>query len=84
MQDSKTGELVDICNKLCTALVSSNEYEVLTLCSAFQKDRQGVVFACDLLKNIFRDALLPKMKVNVFQGRKRVRHFLKHLFQGKI
>ena len=50
LQDSKTGELVDICNKLCTALVSSNEYEVLTLCSAFQKDRQGVVFACDLLK----------------------------------
>lgn len=58
LQDSKTSELVDVCNKICKALASSNEYEMLTLCSAFQKDRQGVVFACDLLKNIFRDALL--------------------------
>ncbi|MCI5735803.1 MAG: DNA polymerase III subunit [Eubacterium sp.] len=57
LQDSKTSELVDVCNKICKALASSNEYEMLTLCSAFQKDRQGVVFACDLLKNIFRDAL---------------------------
>lgn len=57
LQDSKASELVDVCNKICKALASSNEYEMLTLCSAFQKDRQGVVFACDLLKNIFRDAL---------------------------
>lgn len=57
LQDSKTSELVDVCNKICKALASSNEYEMLTLCSAFQKDRQGVVFACDFLKNIFRDAL---------------------------
>ena len=57
LQDSKTSELVDACNKICKALASSNEYEMLTLCSVFQKDRQGVVFACDLLKSIFRDAL---------------------------
>ena len=57
MQDSKTSELVDVCNKICKALATSNEYEMMTLCSAFQKDRQGVVFACDLLKSIFRDAL---------------------------
>lgn len=57
LQDSKTSELVDICNKICKALATSNEYEMMTLCSVFQKDRQGVVFACDLLKSIFRDAL---------------------------
>lgn len=57
LQDSKTSELVDVCNKICKALTTSNEYEMMTLCSVFQKDRQGVVFACDLLKNIFRDAL---------------------------
>lgn len=57
LQDSKTSELVDVCNKICKALATSNEYEMMTLCSAFQKDRQGVVFACDLLKSIFRDAL---------------------------
>lgn len=57
LQDSKTSELVDVCNKICKALTISNEYEMMTLCSVFQKDRQGVVFACDLLKSIFRDAL---------------------------
>lgn len=57
LQDTKTSELVDVCNKICKALATSNEYEMMTLCSAFQKDRQGVVFACDLLKSIFRDAL---------------------------
>lgn len=57
LQDSKTSELVGVCNKICNALATSNEYEMMTLCSVFQKDRQGVVFACDLLKSIFRDAL---------------------------
>lgn len=57
LQDSKTSELVDVCNKICKALATSNEYEMMTLCSVFQKDRQGVVFACDLLKSIIRDAL---------------------------
>lgn len=57
LQDSKTSELVDVCNKICKVLATSNEYEMMTLCSVFQKDRQGVVFACDLLKSIFRDAL---------------------------
>ena len=57
LQHSKTSELVDVCNKICKALATSNEYEMMTLCSVFQKDRQGVVFACDLLKSIFRDAL---------------------------
>lgn len=57
LQDSKTSELVDVCNKICKALATSNEYEMMSLCSVFQKDRQGVVFACDLLKSIFRDAL---------------------------
>lgn len=57
LQDSKTSELVDVCNKICKALATSNEYEIMTLCSVFQKDRHGVVFACDLLKSIFRDAL---------------------------
>lgn len=57
LQDSKTSELVDVCNKICKALATSNEYEMMTLCSVFQKDRQGVVFACDLLKSIFCDAL---------------------------
>ena len=57
LQDDKTSELVSICNNLCSAVASNDEYKMITVLSAFQKDRQGIVFACDLLKNIFRDAL---------------------------
>lgn len=55
--DEKTVELVRVCNELCKALASGDEYKMMTVLSAFQRDRQGIVFACDLLKNIFRDAL---------------------------
>ncbi len=57
LQDDKTSELVGICNNLCSAVASNDEYKMLTVLSAFQRDRQGIVFACDLLKNVFRDAL---------------------------
>lgn len=57
IQDEKASEMLELCSSLCRALANSNEYELLTLCAAFQKDRQGVVFACEFLKNIFRDAL---------------------------
>ena len=80
LQDSKTSELVDVCNKICKALATSNEYEMMTLCSVFQKDRQGVVFACDLLKSIFRDALFA---VSIYQGRKKVLRCLNQVCQGK-
>ena len=59
------------------ALLSSNEYEVLTLCSAFQKDRQGVVFACDLLKNIFRDALFAQNESECISGQEKSASLLK-------
>lgn len=57
LKDTKTAELVEVCNDICKAIAGGNEYGILTACSAFQKDRQSIVFACDLLKNIFRDAL---------------------------
>ena len=66
--DDKTNELVGICNNLCKAVAKADEYEILTVLSAFQKDRQGVVFACDLLKNIFRDALFAGDECECISG----------------
>lgn len=57
LKDTKTAELVAVCNDICKAVAEGNEYGILTSCSVFQKDRQSIVFACELLKNIFRDAL---------------------------
>lgn len=77
LQDSKTSELVDVCNKICKALTTSNEYEMMTLCSVFQKDRQGVVFACDLLKSIFRDALFARESSEHISGQEESAALLK-------
>lgn len=77
LQDTKTSELVDVCNKICKALATSNEYEMMTLCSAFQKDRQGVVFACDLLKSIFRDALFAGESSEHISGQEEIAALLK-------
>ncbi|MGN1329572.1 MAG: ATP-binding protein [Eubacterium sp.] len=57
LKDTKAAELVGVCNDICKALENGDEYGILTACSAFQKDRQSIVFFCDFLKNIFRDAL---------------------------
>lgn len=58
LKDTKTAELVGVCGEICKALAGGTEYDALKACSALQKDRQSVVFVCDMLKNIFRDALV--------------------------
>lgn len=57
LESDKTAELTAVCCNICRALVNSNEYEVMCLIGALQKDRGAVVFCCDYMKNIFRDAL---------------------------
>lgn len=77
MNDGKTLELADVCCDICRALVDDNEYSLLRTCSVFQKDRQSIVFACDFLKNIFRDALVGDLDNNVLSGRADVALMLK-------
>lgn len=57
-KDDRTKELTKACCDICTAIVNGSEYDVMCSVSVLQKDRTGVVFACDFLKNIFRDALV--------------------------
>ena len=68
LQEGKTGDLTNVCVALCKALVNDNEYALLTACSVFQKDRQGIVFAMELLKNIFRDALVYSSGCDLVSG----------------
>ncbi|MCC8073023.1 MAG: hypothetical protein LIO62_02730 [Clostridiales bacterium] len=77
LQDSKSFELVEVCNNICKSLVSGSEYSVLTACSAFQKDRQSVVFAADLMKNIFRDSLVSNNDGNIISGQNETVKLLK-------
>ena len=77
LKDTKTAELVGVCNDICKALAGGNEYGILTACSAFQKDRQSIVFACDLLENIFRDALTAGNGCEYISGQSESANLLK-------
>lgn len=68
LQEGRTGDLTKVCTQLCKALVNDNEYALLTACSVFQKDRQGIVSAMELLKNIFRDALVYSSECDLISG----------------
>lgn len=80
--DSRTNELTQTCLKMCDALVSGNEYELMCQISAFQKDRNAMVFACDFLKNIFRDALVYNSG-SVISGQKDIAMTLNKRLTGK-
>ncbi|MCM1285067.1 MAG: hypothetical protein NC213_04600 [Acetobacter sp.] len=85
LENGRESELVDVCCDMCKALVDDNEYALLKLCSAFQRDRQGIVFACDFLKNIFRDALVYSDKIDLTTGKKELAKHLKNkLNQQKL
>lgn len=77
LSDSRTYELTMTCCNICRALVDDNEYELLKACSAFQKDRQSVVFACEFLKNIFRDALVFADNGDCLSGQRDTARLLK-------
>lgn len=82
--DSKAKELTDVCCGICKALVNGSEYDVMCRVSAFQKDRTGILFACDFMKNIFRDALVFDSK-SVISGQEEIAALLhKRLTDKKL
>lgn len=78
MQEGRISELTKVCADMCSALVNDNEYALLTACSAFQKDRQSIIFAMEFLKNIFRDALVCNKNENMLSGRPEIISMLKN------
>lgn len=65
---NRENEITSVCCDICKSLVEDNEFSLLCACSAFQKDREAIVFACEYLKNIFRDALLFGNGVDLLSG----------------
>lgn len=82
LNDERTKELTKTCCDICKALVNSNEYQVMCSISAFQKDRSAVVFACDFMKNIFRDALVFESK-SLISGQSELAQLLNRKFGKK-
>lgn len=77
LSGGKENEMAQVCRDICRALVNENEYSLLCACSVFQKDRESVVFACDFLKNIFRDALVYGSGAQLMSGQKETAKLLK-------
>ncbi len=75
--NSKQSELARVCCDICRLLVDDSEYSLLCACSVFQKDRNAVVFACDFLKNIFRDALVYSENGDFLSGQRETARLLK-------
>lgn len=76
LKDGKAAELNSVCIDICNALVKDNEYELLKVCSAFQKDRQGILDACSLLRRMFRDALLVDSGAQLLSGNRKTAEML--------
>lgn len=76
-------KLAEICCDMCKALVNDSEYALLQICYSFNKDRNGIVFACDFLKNIFRDALVCGTKTDLASGRRDIAVLLKAKLSAK-
>lgn len=58
INDGKLSKISNIAENICNALLSDHEYDLLTVCSVFEKDRDTLVSVMNYLKTIFRDALL--------------------------
>lgn len=83
LKDERTLELTQTCDKICNALAVSDEYAALTACAVLQKDRQAVVFVCDMLKSIFRDALADGDTCGCISGQRQVAQLLREKLTRK-
>lgn len=58
LSDGKLSKINAISNDICNALLSDNEYDLLTACSVFERDRDTLINVLQHIKTIFRDAML--------------------------
>lgn len=81
--DSKLAKISSIATDVCLALTKTNEYELLKVCSAFEKDRETLVSTLSFLKTIFRDALLFSDGSDVLSGQLDTVKLLSQAFSKK-
>lgn len=68
LSDGKLSKISTISNDICKSLVSENEYDLLTACAVFERDRDMLINVLSHIKTIFRDALLYSNKSDVLSG----------------
>lgn len=83
LADSRSAELAQVCCNICKTLVDDSEYALLCECAAFQKDKNAIIFSCDFLKNIFRDALVYTDGCTLMSGQRETVRYLKSKLTAK-
>lgn len=81
--DSKLSKISSIAVDVCNALNQPHEYDLLKVCSVFEKDRETIVSTMSLLKTIFRDALLYSDDSDVLSGQKDIAKKLSQSFSKR-
>lgn len=72
LNDGKLSKICSIANDICKCVLSDNEYDLLTACSVFEKDRETLVSTLGFLKIIFRDAMLYNAHSDVLSGQQEI------------
>ena len=68
--DGKLSKISRIACDMADALIQPNEYELLKVCSVFDRDRETLIASLTLLKTILRDALVYQNSADMLSGQK--------------
>lgn len=69
LSDGKMSKINSITDDICKALISDNEYDLLKACSVFEKNREMLASVLNLLKTVFRDALVNSYNIKSVTGK---------------
>lgn len=72
ISNGKMSKISSVTDDICKALICDNEYELLKVCSVFEKDRELLVSVLALLKTVFRDALMNSYDVGFITGKSEI------------
>ncbi len=66
----RMSELTELCADICKGILANDEYMLLRTLSPLIGDRQGTALVLDMLKNIFRDAVVDTNGSNLLSGQR--------------
>ncbi|MBQ8980161.1 MAG: hypothetical protein IJ077_00965 [Eubacterium sp.] len=68
--DGKLSKISGIARDMAGAIIKPNEYDLLKVCSVFERDRETLIASLSLLKSILRDALVYSTGTALLSGQR--------------
>ncbi|MBE6816252.1 MAG: hypothetical protein E7520_00910 [Ruminococcaceae bacterium] len=82
--DGKLSKITEIARSMAEAMIMPDEYELLKVCSVFERDRDTLIAAVELLKVIVRDALLYQSGDSLSGQKKQAELLCTNLTKAKL